>query len=77
MKKQNEISQNTVKLGIINMDSLLDMLMSKKKDIILKMHPYAITPPSTANGRWQTCYKDEKGRAKISRHNQKRNYWIS
>lgn len=64
MKKQNEISQNTVKLGIINMDSLLDMLMSKKKDIILKMHPYAITPPSTANGRWQTCYKDEKGKRK-------------
>lgn len=46
------------------MDSLLDMLMSKKKDIILKMHPYAITPPSTANGRWQTCYKDEKGKRK-------------
>ena len=46
------------------MDSVLDMLMSKKKDIILKMHPYAITPPSTANGRWQTCYKDEKGKRK-------------
>ena len=46
------------------MDSVLDMLMSKKTDIILKMHPYAITPPSTANGRWQTCYKDEKGKRK-------------
>lgn len=64
MEKQNEILQNAVELGIINIDGVLDMLMSKKKDTILKMHPYAITPPSTANGRWQTCYKDEKGKRK-------------
>lgn len=64
MEKQNEILQNAVELGIINIDSVLDMLMSKKIDTILKMHPYAITPPSTANGRWQTCYKDEKGKRK-------------
>lgn len=50
--------------GILDIDSVLDMLMSKKRENILKMHPYAITPPSTENGRWQTCYKDEKGKRK-------------
>lgn len=64
MEKQNEILQNAVELGIINIDGVLDMLMSKKKDTILKIHPYAITPPSSQNGRWQTCYKDEKGKRK-------------
>lgn len=64
MEKQNELLQNAVELGIINIDSVLDMLMSKKKDAILKIHPYAITPPSSSNGRWQTCYKDEKGKRK-------------
>lgn len=64
MEKQNEILQNAVELGIINIDSVLDMLMSKKKDAILKIHPYAITSPATENGRWQTCYKDEKGKRK-------------
>lgn len=49
---------------MINIDSVLDMLMSKKIDTILKIHPYAITPPSSPNGRWQTCYKDEKGKRK-------------
>ena len=56
--------QDAVKFGIINIDSVLDTLMSKKIDAILKMHPYAITPPATENGRWQTCYKDEKGKRK-------------
>lgn len=64
MEKQNEILQNAVEFGIINMDSVLDMLMSTKREQILKLHPYAITPPSSPNGRWQTCYKDEKGKRK-------------
>lgn len=64
MKKQNEILQNAVELGIINIDSVLDMLMSTKREQILKLHPYAITPPATENGRWQTCYKDEAGKRK-------------
>ncbi len=64
MEKQNEIFQNAVELGIINIGSVFDMLMSKKIATILKIHPYAITPPSSPNGRWQTCYKDEKGKRK-------------
>lgn len=49
---------------ILDIGSVLDTLMSKRKDTILKIHPYAITSPSTPNGRWQTCYKDEKGKRK-------------
>ena len=56
--------QDAVNSGILDVDSVLDTLMSKKRDSILKLHPYAITPPSTENGRWQTCYKDEKGNRK-------------
>lgn len=64
MEKQSEILQNAVELGIINIDSALDILMMSKKLQILKIHPYAITPPATESGRWQTCYKDEKGKRK-------------
>ncbi len=28
------------------------------------MHAYAITPPATEGGRWQTCYKDSSGKRK-------------
>lgn len=64
MEISSKMLQDAVKDGIINIDSVLDMLMSKKRENILKMHPYAITPPSTENGRWQTCYKDEAGKRK-------------
>ncbi len=56
--------QGLINFGILDIDSVLDTLMSKKIDTILKIHPYAITPPATENGRWQTCYKDEKGKRK-------------
>lgn len=64
MEKTSEILQNAVEFGIINIDSVLDMLMSTKREQILKLHPYAITPPASGNGRWQTCYKDESGKRK-------------
>ncbi|RKI86972.1 site-specific integrase [Parablautia intestinalis] len=56
--------QDLINFGILDIDSVLDTLMSKKIDTILKIHPYAITPPATQNGRCQTCYKDEKGKRK-------------
>lgn len=34
---------------------------------MLKMHSYAITPPTSPKGRWQTYYKDETGKRKIIR----------
>lgn len=49
---------------IIPIDSVLDILMSKKKEQIKKIHTYAITPPSKEGGRWQTSYKGEDGKRK-------------
>lgn len=50
--------------GIINADSVLDMLMSTKREQIRKIHTYAITPPAKEGGRWQTCYKGADGKSK-------------
>ena len=50
--------------GIIPVDSVLDTLMSTKREKIKKIHAYAITPPSKEGGRWQTCYKGPDGRRK-------------
>ncbi len=56
--------KDAINSGILDIDSVLDTLMSTKRDKILKIHSYAITPPASENGRWQTCYKDEKGKRK-------------
>ena len=50
--------------GILETDSVLDMLMSSKRNQVRKIHTYAITPPSKAGGRWQTSYQGEDGRRK-------------
>lgn len=67
-KKSNNLRLSILKeamdYGILDIDSVLDTLMSSKKEQILKIHPYAITPPSTETGRWQTCYKDDAGKRK-------------
>ena len=49
---------------IIHIDSVLDMLMSKRREQIKKIHTYAITPPCKEGGRWQTSYKGEDGKRK-------------
>ena len=54
--------KDAINCGIVDLDSVIDMLMSSKREQILKIHPYAITAPSTEKGRWQTCYKDETGK---------------
>ena len=41
-------------------DNVLDNIMKK----VLDQHPYAITPPSKDNGRWQTFYLDSNGKRK-------------
>lgn len=58
------ILKDALNCGILGIDSVLDTLMSTKREQVLKIHPYAITPPATENGRWQTCYKDETGKRK-------------
>ena len=37
--------------GIIPVDSVLDTLMSTKREKIKKIHTYAITPPSNLDSR--------------------------
>lgn len=58
------ILKDAINCGIVDVDSVLNMLMSKKRDQVLKIHPYAITPPTTDKGRWQTCYRDITGKRK-------------
>lgn len=55
---------DAIDCGILDMDGVLDTLMSTKREQLLKIHPYAITPPTSAKGRWQTCYKDSAGKRK-------------
>lgn len=50
--------------GIISTDSVLDTLMSTKREQVRKIHTYAITPPAKEGGRWQTCYKGADGKRK-------------
>ena len=42
-------------------DSVVDNIMATQREKIKKMHPYAITAPSSEHGRWQTFYKDARG----------------
>lgn len=56
--------KEAVSCGIINTDSVLDTLMSTKREQVRKIHTYAITPPTKDGGRWQTCYKGADGKRK-------------
>ena len=66
LSNQWELSllKEAIECGILNSDSVLDIIMSSKKEQIKKMHPYAITPPSKDGGRWQTWYKGTDGKKK-------------
>lgn len=59
--------KDAIDCGILDMDSVLDTLMSTKREQLLKIHSYAITSPTSPKGRWQTYYKDEAGKRKIIR----------
>lgn len=48
--------------GILSEDSVLDTLMSTKREQVRKIHNYALTPPAKNGGRWQTCYKGADGK---------------
>ncbi len=61
---QLSLLKDALNCGILNTDSVLDMLMSTKKEQVKKIHPYAITPPSSEKGRWQTFYKKADGKRK-------------
>lgn len=66
-KRSNEslnILQQAIAGGIISEDSVLDIVMKKRKEEIKKIHSYAITPPKEVGGRWQTFYKGKDGKRK-------------
>ena len=54
------LEKSTIYDILVDGNNVLDMIMQE----VLKQHPYAITPPSTSGGRWQTFYKDENGNRK-------------
>ena len=71
--KHSENTSNIIRLSllkdaldcdIISSDSVLNMLMSTKREQVRKIHVYAITPPTKEGGRWQTCYKGSDGKRK-------------
>lgn len=52
-----KILQQIIEGSIIgSVDSVLDIAMATQREKIKKVHPYAITPPATEKGRWQTRY---------------------
>ncbi len=57
--------QTALEDGIISADSVLDTIMATKRQQVRNMHPYAITPPKSDGGRWQTRYRDNDGKYKI------------
>ena len=59
------ILQTALEDGIISADSVLDTIMATKRQQVRNMHPYAITPPKSDGGRWQTRYRDADGKYKI------------
>ena len=69
--------KDAVDCGIIPVDSVLDTLMSTKREKIKKYTLMQLLrrPKRAAAGRPATKGRMES--VKISRHKQKRNYWIS
>ncbi len=61
---ENIILQDLTYSDILNIDGVHDIVMATKREQVKKLHPYSLTPPKTDGGRWQTCYKDEKGNRK-------------
>lgn len=57
-KSSNSLLQDALDWGIVNLDSVQEILMSNKIERIKKLHPYAITPPNGSCSRWQTSFKD-------------------
>lgn len=61
------ILQQALDSGIISIDGVHESIMASKKEKVIDMHPFAITPPSEKNSRWQTYYKVANGNRKLIR----------
>ena len=56
--------KNIQKEDIMTIDSVYEFVMSKKRDEVKRIHPYAITPPTEKEKRWQTHYRDKENKRK-------------
>lgn len=66
-KKDIYLLQEALDCDILSLDSVNDKLMAIRAEKVERIHPYAITPPPTPDGRWQTTYRDRCGNRKSIR----------
>lgn len=59
--------QQALEYGIIAIDGVHESIMASKREKVKGLHPFAITPPSERNVRWQTYYKLADGNRKLIR----------
>lgn len=67
--------KEALSLGIIDADGVSDKIMLSRIEQIKKQHSYALTPPSTDKGRWQTFYKGSDGIRKNIRAQTEEELW--
>lgn len=73
---QSDLLMLEKECAILSVDSVLyDVTMSKKIELVKKMHPYSITPPASEKGRWQTRYKDADGNYKSIKAQTEEELW--
>lgn len=64
MEFEKNTLQNLCKNAMLDVGSVHDEIMTSLRVKAKKEHPYALTPPKTEGGRWQTSYVDGSGRRK-------------
>lgn len=64
MKLEKNILQSVCENAMLEVDSVHNEIMTTLRMKAEKMHPYALTPPQTESGRWQTTYIDGYGKRK-------------
>lgn len=56
--------QSACENAMLEVDSVHNEIMATLRMKAEKKHPYALTPPKTESGRWQTTYIDRYGKRK-------------
>ena len=59
--------QEFFNLDILSSEDSAQFIMNKKIECVRKLHTFAITAPSSSNGRWQTYVKEQDGSRKCIR----------
>ena len=61
--KQNDLSFALAN-GILDLDRVHELCMKSKRERVLSVHKYAISPPANEGDRWRTKYVDKDGNRK-------------